>query len=198
MGDKSTDERKALFDLVISTIPVQTLVGITESNDKIKTTVDALKYNSIMIGIVNVKCNKAGNNFAFMIPAKDLIFHRLSKVDFLGPAYRKEETVTYMLEVTYRKNDLLDTSSNQQIIEEMIEGLIKIDFIEKKEDVNFTALRRFPFAYVIYDLDHRKNMDYIKDFYAKEGIYLHGRFGEFEYLNMDAVVKRSLELAKRI
>jgi protoporphyrinogen oxidase len=190
---KSGNGRKTLSDLVISTIPVQTLVGITENDEKINECVDALKYNSIMIGIVNVKCDKAGNNFAFMIPEKDLIFHRLSKIDFLGPAYRKEKTVTYMLEVTYRKNDLLDTSSDQQIIENMIEGLIKIDFIERGEDVNFTALERFPFAYVIYDLDHRKNMDQVKDFYAKEGIYLHGRFGEFEYLNMDGVIRRSME-----
>ena len=190
---KSGNQRKTLFDLVISTIPVQTLVGITENNERIKRCVNALQYNSIMIGIVNVRKDKAGNNFAFMIPEKDVIFHRLSKVDFLGPAYRKEETVTYMLEVTYRKNDLLDTSSDQQIIEEMIEGLIKIDFIERRDDVNFTALRRFPFAYVIYDLDHRKNMDYIKDFYEKMGIFLNGRFGEFEYLNMDGVIRRSME-----
>jgi protoporphyrinogen oxidase len=195
---KSGNGGKRLFDLMVSTIPVQTLVGITENDEKIKRCVDALKYNSIMIGIVNVKCDKAGNNFAFMIPEKELIFHRLSKIDFLGPAYRKEETVDYMLEVTYKKNDLLDTSSDQQIMEEMIEGLIKIDFIEKKEDVNFTELKRFPFAYVIYDLDHRKNMDLIKAFYAKEGIYLHGRFGEFEYLNMDAVVRHSKELSRRL
>jgi protoporphyrinogen oxidase len=192
------NERKPMFDMVISTIPVQTLVGITENDENTKKCVDALKYNSIMIGIVNVKRDKAKDNFAFMIPEKDIIFHRLSKVDFLGPAYRKEKTTTYMLEVTYRKNDLLDTSSDQQIMEKMIEGLIKIDFIEKREDVNFTELKRFPFAYVIYDLDHRKNMDQIKDFYAKEGIYLHGRFGEFEYLNMDGVVKRSMEKAAAI
>ncbi|MCK4385256.1 MAG: FAD-dependent oxidoreductase [candidate division Zixibacteria bacterium] len=197
LGDKweikSGNEREGLFDLVISTIPVQNLVQITENNKKIKRCVDALKYNSIMIGIVNVTCDKAANNFAFMIPEKDIIFHRLSKIDFLGSAYRKEETVTYMLEVTYRKNDLLDTSSDEQIIERMIEGLLKIGFIDEKEDVNFTALRRFPFAYVIYDLDHRKNMDQVKAFYAKEGIHLHGRFGEFEYLNMDGVIRRSME-----
>jgi protoporphyrinogen oxidase len=195
---ESESERKALFDLVVSTIPVQTLVQITESNDQIRTTAEALKYNSIMIGIVNVKKDKAKDNFAFMIPEKDLIFHRLSKVDFLGPAYRKEKTVTYMLEVTYRKNDLLDNSSDQQIMQKMIEGLIKTGFIEKKEDVNFTELKRFPFAYVIYDLDHRKNMDQVKAFYAREGIHLHGRFGEFEYLNMDAVVRHSLDLVQKI
>ncbi len=195
---ESGDGRKAVFDLVVSTVPIPTLVRITESNDRIGRAADALKYNSIMIGMVNVKVDKAKDNFAFMIPEKEVIFHRLSKVDYLGDAYRKEKTVTYMLEVTYRKNDLLDTSSDRQIIERMIEGLIKIGFIERREDVNFTTLKRFDFAYVIYDLDHRKNTDCIKDFYEREGIYLHGRFGEFEYLNMDGVVRRSMEKSAAI
>jgi protoporphyrinogen oxidase len=190
---ESGNGRKAVFDLVVSTIPIPTLVRITESDDRIRKAADALKYNSIMIGMVNARQDKAKDNFAFMIPEKEVIFHRLSKVDFLGEAYRNEKTVTYMLEVTYRKDDLVDTSSDRQIIERMIEGLIKIGFIQRREDVGFTELQRFAFAYVIYDLDHRKNTNRVKDFYASKGIHLHGRFGEFEYLNMDAVIRRSME-----
>lgn len=41
-----------------------------------------------------------------------MIFHRISKMDFLGPAYHHTDEATYMVEVTYRKNDKIDTLSD--------------------------------------------------------------------------------------
>ena len=32
--------------------------------------------------MVSVKGNVAGNNFAFMVPEKNIIFHRISKLNF--------------------------------------------------------------------------------------------------------------------
>ena len=64
--------------------------------------------------------------------------------------------------------------------------------------INFTELKRFEYAYVIYDLKHRHNVDKIKEYFSNEGIYLNGRFGSFEYLNMDAIIHQSMILAKNI
>ena len=41
-------------------------------------------------------------------------------------------------------------------------------------------------------------MEYIRDFYNKEGIYLNGRFGNFEYWNMDRILRESLNLKDNI
>ena len=52
---------------------------------------------------------------------------------------------------------------------------------------------------MIYDLHHRKNMKTLRDFCeGKLGLTLHGRFGEFDYINMDVVIERSLKRAKEI
>ena len=67
-----------------------------------------------------------------------------------------------------------------------------------KDDINFTDLKRFEYAYVIYDLNHRQNMDAIKEYFASQGIFLNGRFGSFEYLNMDAIIRQSKQLAECI
>ena len=72
------------------------------------------------------------------------------------------------------------------------------NYFLKKEDVNFIESRRFEYAYVIYDLNHRKNIDLIKNYFNNQEIKLCGRFGEFEYLNMDAVIKHSEVLACKI
>ena len=59
-------------------------------------------------------------------------------------------------------------------------------------------LTRYEYAYVIYDLNHTKNMSVIRDFYKNEGIILNGRFGNFEYWNMDKILRENLELSLKL
>lgn len=188
-------------DKIVSTMPVNELCHIYKDDNKpqeILNTADNLRYNSIAICIVNVKKDYAGDNYAFMVADKNVRFHRISKLDFMGEGYHIDGTATYMSEITYRKNDLNDKATDEELISKVIEGLETIGFIDSKEDVNFTDIRRFEYAYVIYDLKHRENMDKIKDYFAKQGIYLNGRFGSFEYLNMDAIINQSKQLAESI
>ena len=194
----TTAQKEYKADKIVSTIPVNEFCYIYEDENKpreILTTADNLRYNSIAICIVNVKKDYAGDNYAFMVADKNVKFHRISKLDFMGGHYHKDGTATYMAEITYRKNDLNDKASDSELIEKVIEGLETIGFIDSKEDVNFAGIKRFKYAYVIYDLDHRRNMDKIKDYFTSQDIYLNGRFGSFEYINMDAVIRQSKELS---
>lgn len=197
----TTSEKEYLCDKVVSTMPANEFCHIYEDTNKpqeILKIADNLRYNSIAICIVNVNKDYAGDNYAFMVADKNVKFHRISKLDFMGEHYHKDDTATYMAEITYRKNDLNDKASDEELTQKVIEGLEAIGFIDSKNDVNFTDLKRFEYAYVIYDLKHRQNMDAIKEYFASQGIYLNGRFGSFEYLNMDAIIKQSKNLAENI
>lgn len=188
-------------DRIISTMPVNEFCHIyKDSNmpEEIINASDNLKYNSIIICIINVKPDYAFENYAFMVADKNVIFHRISKLDFMGKYYHKENSTTYMAEITYRKNDLNDKSNDKQIIEKIMDGLKTIGFINSEDDINFYEIKRFEYAYVIYDLNHRKNMDLIKEYFKKQEIYLNGRFGSFEYLNMDAIIRQSKNLIETI
>ena len=197
----TTSEKEYICDKIVSTMPANEFSHIYEDNNKpqeILDIADNLRYNSIAICIVNVSKDYAGDNYAFMVADKNVKFHRISKLDFMGEHYHKDGTATYMAEITYRKNDLNDKASDEALTQKVIEGLETIGFIDSKDDVNFTDLKRFEYAYVIYDLKHRQNMDAIKEYFASQGIYLNGRFGSFEYLNMDAIIKQSKNLAENI
>ena len=196
-----TSQGKYVSDKLVSTMPANEFAHIYEDANKpqkILEVADNLRYNSIAICIVNVKKDYAGDNYAFMVADKNVIFHRISKLDFMGENYHIDGTATYMAEITYRKNDLNDKASDDELTQKVVEGLKAIGFIDNPDDVNFTDIKRFEYAYVIYDLNHRKNMDFIKDYFNKQGIYLNGRFGSFEYLNMDAVIRQSKNLAENI
>jgi len=190
-------EREFKGDVLISTIPVQELTGSYEGADPIKANVDSLRYNSIMIFFVKTKDDLCGENFAFMLPDKNIIFHRISKMDFLGEQYKSDGAV-FMVEVTYRENDIYDRMSNDQLENAVIKGICEIGFANSECDVEVLNLTRHKYAYVIYDIEHSQNMAKIRDYFKNQGILLNGRFGNFEYWNMDRILRESKNLCENI
>ena len=55
------------------------------------------------------------------------------------------------------------------------------------------------YAYVIHDKNYVADMKKINAYFNKlAGFYLHGRWGKWNYKNMDLCIKDSLDLAKEI
>lgn len=99
--------------------------------------------------------------------------------------------------IVVRFNDRVDLMTDAELTAKIIGGLKEIGFIDGASDVNFTDLKRFDYAYVIYDLEHKENTTVLRDYFKQQGIELNGRFGSFEYLNMDAIIRQSKNLAER-
>ena len=53
--------------------------------------------------MVKIKGNVAGKNFAFMVPDPNIIFHRISKLNFLGSNYSKKIVHTSKLKLPTEK-----------------------------------------------------------------------------------------------
>ncbi|MGN1167600.1 MAG: protoporphyrinogen/coproporphyrinogen oxidase [Lachnospiraceae bacterium] len=196
-GIFTAEGRKYYADKLISTIPVQEITNIY--NDvpiEVKTAVADLRYNSILIAFVKTREDLCGDNFAFMIADKNVIFHRISKMDFLGERY-KSDGATYMIEITYRDQDQIDRMDEEVIENSIKSGLKEIGFIRELNDATILNITRHQYAYVIYDINHTKNMDIIRKYYKSQDILLHGRFGNFEYWNMDKVIRESKNVAER-
>ena len=112
-------------DYLYSSIPLNSLEKYIKTNEKIKTSSKKLLYNSIKIIMVKIKGNVAGKNFAFMVPDPNIIFHRISKLNFLGSNYSKKNCTYFQIEITYRKNDEVDKLSKNELKSRVIEGLKK-------------------------------------------------------------------------
>ena len=197
---KTKDGSSYSADQLISTIPIQELTNSYEKVDEsIKACVNDLHYNSIIIAFVKTPYDFCGDNYAFMIPDKNVIFHRISKMDFLGSEYHhNDDEATYMVEVTFRNGDQIDNMDDKEIMERISKGFVEIGFATNESDVSLIDVARFQYAYVIYDLNHTENMEKIRDYYKKEGLILNGRFGNFEYWNMDRIVRESYNIVSSI
>jgi protoporphyrinogen oxidase len=179
-----------------SCMPVNLLTRMYEGIDgEIAARGERLRHNSILIAVASLPENRAGDNFAFMIADKDVPFHRLSRLDFLGGSYRGKGAAAYMMEYTYREGDPVPALPDEALRDLFTEGLRKIGFMKEGEEALSFTLRRFPYAYVIYDIAHGENMRAIRAYFQGEGVFLNGRFGNFEYWNMDRVVAESRALA---
>jgi len=195
---KNRKNNKANYDLLINTSPLNTFYKYFKKNQKIRDKSKLLKYNSIIIALININYNIAGNNFAFNISDKDIIFHRICKLDFLGDNYSIQNTTTFLLEITFNPSDTKIFNNSRYIKNKIIEGMLKINFLKNKKDINFFSIKTFEYAYVIYNLQHRKSVDCLIKYYNKLNIKSLGRWGSWEYLNSDQVIKQSEILSKEI
>lgn len=193
-----TDKGIFASGLLINCLPLHELFKYIKAPKDVSNLLNELKYNSIYVVAVRAKKDNIGNNLAFYFADKDIIFHRIVKLNFFGKNYCPEDKGSVVLaEITYRPQSFLAGWKEAEIKQRAIDDLDKLNLIKKK-DVLGVDFRNFKYAYVIYDLNHRKNADIVLKYLLGLGICCCGRFAEFEYLNMDAVLDHSYKLAKEL
>jgi len=180
---------------LINCMPLHELLHCLDVPPHVRCACDSLKYNSLHIVVLQCSQDNLGDNFAVYIPDKSALFHRVSKINFLGSNYcRPGGGSTVLAEITYRPGSYLADISPDEIKKTVIRDFDRLGLI-READLLDSAVRSFQYAYVIYDVAHREHTDCILNHLAEIGIRCCGRFAEFEYLNMDAVVQRSIRLA---
>jgi protoporphyrinogen oxidase len=187
------------LETLISTIPLTTLARVYDGTpDDIVETAKSLKFNSlvtVMLGIDHPKINDF--SWVYFPRREDGIFYRASFPSNYSPQTSPEGKSSVMTEITCFRNDETWNMSDEELVDSVAASLHKNGMIDR-DSVEFSRVRRTNHAYIVYDLDHQKNVSKLREFMSGEGIELCGRFGEFEYLNMDACMERARQLALRL
>ncbi len=186
-----------IADRCISTIPLQRLLESLENvPEGVRKSCNDLKYNSIACVFIGIR-GKLHDISWMYVPDKDLgLFNRVSFPSNYSPEVAPAGHSAILAEITYHEGDDVSKMPDKKIIDHAIDALITMNIIKDREDVVYTALKRQTYAYVIYDLDYKKNIAIVKDFCAKLGIGLVGRFSEFEYLNMDNCIRNAMDFVR--
>ena len=192
------EKEKRFFDKLISTIPVFDLFSYLENvPPDVKKALKSLKYNSLITVMLGLKQKKLSEFTAVYIPQKEFLFNRLAFPANFSRYNVPKGKSSIVAEITTKPEDNIWRLSDQKIIQRVINDLAKMRIIDKK-DIIFKKAMRSKYAYVVYDKDYQKNVDKVRYFAKKVGIELCGRFGQFEYLNMDACIERGFDLARKI
>ena len=193
-----TDNGEYNAKRIINCMPLHELFKCLEAPKSITETLEKMLYNSIYIVLVRVNADTIGDRLAITIPDKDIIFNRLSKLNLLGKDYNPGDgKSTLLIEITFRPQSYLSTLSKQQIKNRVIKDLINCGFV-KNDDIDDIIVKKYKYAYVIYDLLHRCNTDKVLNYLQSIGIKSNGRFAQFEYMNSDHVAVNSKKLARQL
>lgn len=186
------------FRRIVSTIPLDQLIPRLDPPPppEVSSALKNLKYNSIHITIIQTARHTLGDNLAVMVPDPEISFHRVTRLDFFGENYRLPGYTTLMAEITFRPGDRWDLPDDE-ISQLVVKDLDRLGF-SPRSALKSARTRTYKYAYVIYDLDHRKNTDTVLSWLRSRGIESIGRFGAFEYINMNTAVEQAGECARRV
>ncbi|EAJ6238318.1 nucleotidyl-sugar pyranose mutase [Campylobacter coli] len=165
------------YDILINTSPLDLIPQILKNIPiKALSCFNKLKYNKV----TNIFWETDGSldiTWGY-IPDPSIGFHRISNTGSIVQPKGNFCTTEAIGEIPYDR---------------LVEEGQKIPFLKKPLDYNVTE-----HAYVFFDLNYIKAKTGAISYLDSLGIYSHGRFGEWEYYNMDVCIKRSIDLAKNI
>ncbi|PJQ28653.1 NAD(P)/FAD-dependent oxidoreductase [Campylobacter jejuni] len=165
------------YDILINTSPLDLIPNILKNiPSEIQNYFKQLKFNKVS----NIFWETDGSldmTWGY-IPDPKIGFHRISNTGCVVQPHGKFCTQEAIGVVSYKK---------------LIEEGRKIPFLKKPLDYNITE-----HAYVFFDLNYRQAKEKTIAYLDSLGLISHGRFGEWEYYNMDVCIKRSIDLAKSI
>ncbi|MDD5616249.1 MAG: FAD-dependent oxidoreductase [Candidatus Methanoperedens sp.] len=195
----SDGRREISAQRLISTIPLQELLPCLDRvPEKVKKGCRELKYNSIACVLIGIKGSVPDISWMY-IPEKELgLFNRISFPSNYSPYVAPQGNSSILIEITYREGDEASKMQDGDIIDHVVDALANMKIIKTGDDVVYSAVMRQKYAYVIYDLEYQKNIAIVKDYCARIGISLVGRFAEFEYLNMDGCIRNAMNFAENL
>jgi protoporphyrinogen oxidase len=134
---------------------------------------------------------------AIYFPDEGVLYNRVCFMNTFSRFNSPEGKSGITSEITFNEGDTTSKMSDQELISHVADSLDEREII-RKEDVIYSKVLRFKYAYVIHDLEYPDKMGVITSYLKDIGIEICGRFGRFEYLNMDACFERAQKMAAKM
>ncbi len=182
-----TDGSTVRYGRMISTLPLPVLIAMLGDGTpaEIRRCAAELKCNTVHT--VNIGLNAGG------LAAKDAmhwiyysedktIFHRISFPSNFSRWMAPDGCVSIQAEISESKFRPLDRGG---LIDRTLMDLRRVGILCEDAAIRTAQVITLDPAYIIYDLRHRENTERIREYLQGLDIISKGRFGEWEYLNMD-------------
>ncbi|MGH9360299.1 MAG: protoporphyrinogen/coproporphyrinogen oxidase [Thermoanaerobaculia bacterium] len=122
-------------------------------------------------------------------------FHRLSFPANFSPGTVPPGKSSISTEVAFSRERPLDRDT---AVEKTIAALQTAEILSPDDRIELVHTEEILPAYVIYDLDHARNVGLIRSWLKEHDIWPVGRFGEWQYFNMDHSMRSGKTAAEEI
>ena len=179
-------EIRVEYEHLISTLPLPVIINlIKDAPTHIKKAAQDLEHNSILCVNLGIDRPNISPDHWLYFHEDDFIFHRISFPMNLSDKTTPRGKSSVSCEIAHSKYRPIDTEKRDDIIKRTIQDLVKAKILKEDDKILVSGVAPLKYGYVIYDLNHRKNVNQIHSYLHSLDIYPCGRFGEWEYFNMD-------------
>jgi protoporphyrinogen oxidase len=196
VGD-GCEERE--YDKLVATIPIPELTtAITGAPKDVRAAAQALMHRSLVTVMVGIdRPNLNDFSWVYFPTPEDGWFNRISFPSTFSDRVAPDGMSSAVAEITCDAGDGTWALRDEQLVEHVVAQASRLGVFQRTE-VAFSRVARTRYAYVVFDHDHRQNLDRVNAYADKIGLRLLGRFGQFDYINTDQVILRAFALAEQM
>lgn len=184
------------FDGIISTLPLPELIPLIKGvPEKVKRAAKSLKYVSVFALNLGIGREKINNNHWLYFPDQNISFYRVGFYSNASKRLCPPYTSSLYAEVSIKKGERFDSG---KLAEKIIKDLVRVGILKKSDSIIAKQLLFMKYAYVIFDMDYRKNMEILGKYLKKAGIISTGRYGGWNYSAMEEALLFGRDAARQV
>jgi protoporphyrinogen oxidase len=187
-------------DHVVSTLPVNRLVEMLDPPappDVLQAARD-LKHKAILFVYVMVKRERVTPDHWVYLPERHLTVHRISEFKNFSESMAPAGRTVVCAEITCNEGDERWRTADAGLVEIAVRDLSAVGLLSK-DDVIGSSVRRVPYAYPLYDLAYRRNLQTMLGHLRRiTNLISTGRQGLFRYGNMDHSIAMGARVARTL
>lgn len=185
---------------IVSAMPIVPLLeALGDVPARVMEAARALRTNAIRCVLLGIGRREGLDEItAIYDPDESVLAHRVCFNCAFSPAMAPPGQASLCCEITTRPGLETYTMDDRALIERTFADLVRVGVLRHDDRLVEAAVQREELAYVVYDLDYVEKVDVVRSFYRERGILAAGRFAEHDYINMDACVRRALDVSRRL
>ena len=194
-----TDDGVETFDRVVTTAPMPVLMTmVPDPPAEVRAAVDSLVFNPITAVTLGFRGEDPHQFSAVYFPDPAFLVNRVSAPCVFSPRNAPEGCYSIQAEITDLAGGPTLAMSDDELVDHVHAGLVGYGLVPSSHPMVLRHVQRLEYAYVVYTVDYERHVEVVRRWGEDRGLFVHGRFGAFEYLNVDGCVQRSLEMATRL
>ena len=197
------DGSREPFDVLLSTIPLDLLVGslVGDVPDCVRTQAARLRHSGSCIVGVGIRQPSPSTKCWMYFPEDNAPFYRLTYLSNYSPDVVPDPSTHYSIlaEISHSEFKPVD---RQTIVDDTIDGLVNTRMISEadRHDIVDAYLIERDYTYPTPSLERDEVLTSVQPWLEAQGIHARGRFGAWRYEvgNMDHAVAQGVEWVNRV
>ena len=183
------------YKKIVNTAPLKFLCQKIEGRpQQLIENSNKLKYNQVYVLNLGIKKVNFKEHWIYF-PENEFIFYRIGFYNNFSLYNCPEGASSLYIEISTKADEFIDLS---KAYIKVIKSLKKLKIIENELDIITSMWLKIPCAYVIYDHNRAKAIEYINGFLNENKIFSIGRYGSWKYSFMEENIKDGLEMAEKL